>query len=64
MAEVAATVQPTRFLGGTAHAARPGSFPERSETLTVKPAEPPPPPLPPPARSESVVVEPSPSASP
>ena len=64
MGQLAASIQPARFLGsggGALHAAPRGSFPERNESVIVQPA----PgtevaPVAPPERSESVVVEPSP----
>jgi NADH-quinone oxidoreductase subunit M len=64
MGQLAATIQPGKFLGeaGTAHAAPRGSFPERSETLTVRPeAGSEVAPAAPPERSETVVVTPSPA---
>ena len=65
MGQLAAAIQPGKFLGaggGPVHAAPRGSFPERNETIEVRPS----PgtevaPVAPPERSESVVVRPTPS---
>jgi NADH-quinone oxidoreductase subunit M len=60
--DLARVVQPAAFLAGAEAPARPGSFPEHTESLTVRPSTPPTgAPLPPPERSETVVVRPSPS---
>ncbi len=64
MAQIAATIQPGKFLGagGAVHAAPRGSFPERNESVVVRPSpEAEVAPMAPPERSESVVVRPSPS---
>jgi NADH-quinone oxidoreductase subunit M len=65
MGQLAAAIQPAKFPGaggGAVLAAEPGTFPERSETVVVRPS----PgadvaPAAPPERSETVVVRPSPS---
>jgi NADH-quinone oxidoreductase subunit M len=64
MGDLARTVQPTVFLAGAEKPAAPGSFPERSESLTVRPSAPPPGAVPPPERSETLTVRPSPTPQP
>ena len=64
MGQLAAVIQPGKFTaeGGAVHAAPRGSFPERTETLTVRPeAGSEVVPAAPPERSETVVVTPSPA---
>jgi NADH-quinone oxidoreductase subunit M len=64
MGQLAATIQPGKFLGaggGAVHAAPRGSFPERNESLVVRPEGAPVAPAAPPERTESIVVQPSPS---
>jgi hypothetical protein len=61
MGELARTVQPTVFLAGAEKPAAPGAFPERSESVTVRPSAPPSGAVPPPERSESLTVRPSPT---
>jgi NADH-quinone oxidoreductase subunit M len=58
MGDLARTLQPTVFLAGGSQPAQPGTFPERSETVVVRPAVPAPGPAAPAERSETVVVQP------
>jgi NADH-quinone oxidoreductase subunit M len=68
MGQLAATIQPGKFLGaggGVVNAAPRGAFPERNESIVVRPE----PgtevaPVAPPERTESIVVQPSPSPAP
>jgi NADH-quinone oxidoreductase subunit M len=64
MADLARTLQPTVFLAGATQPAAPGTFPEQSEAVVVRPEAPPAGPVAPPERSETIVVRPSPSPSP
>jgi NADH-quinone oxidoreductase subunit M len=64
MGDLARMLQPTVFLAGATKPAAPGTFPERSEAVVVRPAEPPSGPVAPPERSETIVVRPSPSPQP
>jgi NADH-quinone oxidoreductase subunit M len=61
MGDLARTLQPTVFLAGTAEPAAPGTFPEQSESVVVRPSAPVPGPAAPPERSETITVRPSPS---
>jgi NADH-quinone oxidoreductase subunit M len=58
MTELARTVQPTVFLAGSDKPAPPGSFPELSDSMTVRPSTPVPGAVPPPERSETTTVRP------
>ena len=63
MAQLAAQIQPAKFMGADAvHAAPRGSFPERSETVVVQPEGRAVAPMAPPERSETVNVTPSPAS--
>jgi NADH-quinone oxidoreductase subunit M len=64
MGDLARTLQPAVFLAGASQPAAPGTFPERSETVVVRPAVPAPGPAALPERSETIVVRPSPSPQP
>ena len=64
MGDLARTLQPTVFLAGATEPAAPGTFPEQSETVVVRPAAPAPGPAAPPERSETITVRPSPSPRP